>query len=250
MAVPDQIMSKESESDSSYSVDENEDPVIKPQPVAPASPSSPAKQEACQVGTCCCRCPFARLSSENLEATLEQHELAVERIQSVLMFRRPIAAAAVFVGINLVFFIYRALNLPFLSNLCLLLLCSLIIRQFAPIVVPLAEGFLFGDDVPKGEANESNRIRSTKEVSQFLVKIVAPIEYAVKTVRKIASDTSVVGRGIYFGVLLCLLILTKVISVFWVIVIVVDCALVLPGVLLHPQVAPMIADLKGKVKQD
>ena len=241
-------MSKEG-SDSSYSVDEN-DPVVKPPPAPQAPADAPAKKDSCDAGSCCCRCPFRKLGSENLEATLEEHPVAVQRIQEMMMFRRPVAAAVLFAVINLHFLVYGVLDLPFLSQVCFFALYALVFKLVWPMVRPPAEAFLFGQDVPQGEGEELNRVRSAKEVAAALTKVVGPIEQSVKAIRRAASDGSIVGRGIYAGVLLCLLILSHEVNVFWVTVVIVDLALVLPGVLLHPKVSPMIAELKGKVKKE
>ena len=237
---------KESSDSSSYEVNED-DPVEKP------APPPPAKQEACSVKgscCCCCQCPFAKLKPENLEDTLNEHKEAVDRIQSMILFRRPIAAAALLAFVNLHFLVFYLLDLPFLAQVVFCILYRFVYKLAVPLVWPMAEGFLFAAEIERGSNEESNRMRDTKEIAEVLTKVVTPIGAAVKLVRKVATDKTLVGLATYAVVLFCALILTKLINFFWVAVILVNAVLIVPGVLLHPQVAPFVANLTGKVKKD
>ena len=83
-------------SDSSYDAEEH------PEQSPAETPESPKETTS--------RCPFSRLSPENIEGTLQHHSHTIEELQGILFFRRPIAFAVIFITVNYAFYLYRVLK--------------------------------------------------------------------------------------------------------------------------------------------
>ena len=230
--------------DSSYEVN-SEDPVEKPEvPQPPKEVSQPSKK--CAASKCSCKC-LEKFKPENLKATLDENSELVKRIQSVLMIRRPIAFAVILVVVNAHFIMLRTLNLSFYPFVIFCVMYSMIYRILKPKIAPMAEKFLFGQPVPDGEANETNRIRSNEEVAAVLGKVMNPIMYITNTLTKIANDQNIVNKLVWIVILFCAFVLTASVDFFKLTIILVNALLIIPGVVCHPQVAALIAQQKANI---
>lgn len=229
--------------DSSYEVN-SDDPVEKPQAPAPKieAPAKPKKSSECP----CCKC-LEKFKPENLKATLDENTELVKRIQSVLMLRRPIAFIVAFVVINFHFIMLKTLNLSFYPFIIFCAMYYMVYGILKPKVAPLLEKFLFEGEVPDGEANETNRIRSNEEVAALLTKVVSPIAAVAKVISKLANDKNMFSRLIWVVVLFCVFILTASVDFFKITALLVNAVMILPGVLCHPKVAAIIAAQKEKL---
>ena len=217
---------KEDKSDSSYDVEEE-------------------NQATCPVGGCCkcnCKCPceciLNALSPENLPATVEKHQDIIERIQEIIMFKRPIAFAATIIFVNFIFFLHCALNLNFYAQCILAAIIGITFKLFGGMIKQIVVKALFNGEVSKGEG--SNRVRSTEEVTEFLKKVTEPIFAIKKIVSKFAADETVNGLLIYAVILFGLFVLTAAVDLFGLVVILVNAFLIIPGIYLHPSVQQFI----------
>ena len=229
---------KESSSDSSYGV-ENE---------------SQAKNEGASTcergGSCCCSCPFKcpceALKPENIRGTLNNNIEFVNEAQAMLMFKRPIPMALLIAIVNLCFLLFRILGKNFYAQVTIAAFARLLYKVFSSTIKSFAHNSLFSGEIPKGEG--SNRIRSVDEVAAFLDKVLTPFFNFQKIIKKLASDETITGQMIYAGILFFAFALTASIDFFWIIVIIVNAVLILPGVILHPMVREQAQKVAGKAQ--
>ena len=213
-------------SDSSYDAD-----AVPEQP-----PSTSNESNVC--GQCSSRCPFSRLSPENIEGTLQHYSQNIEELQGALFFRRPIAFAALFVSVNAFFFLYRKLALPFYAELCLIGIIYFTWKLVPGQIKSTIKALLFPGQLNKGGNDEPNRVRDTNELIAPLNKVLAPFHAFGKIMRKLGQDETIIGMAIYASVFFCLFIITAAVDFFWPVVIITNLLLILPGVSTLPQVYP------------
>lgn len=235
----------EQKSDSSYDAEERP---AQTQPVeqTPAPQSCSIQGGSC---SCCCSCcPLSKLAPENIEATLQRNASCIEEFQGAIFFRRPIAFAALIVSVNLIFFLYRRLNLSFYAQVCLCGLLYIAYQIIPAAIISKVKSILFPGTLNKGQPNEPNRIRDTNELVAPINTVLAPFFGFVKIVRTLSYDQTVTGQLIYASIFFCLFCFTASVDLFWPIVIFTNLALILPGVLTLPQVVPYIQKAKEHVK--
>lgn len=219
-------------SDSEYSVNDQQ--------------NANASAKTCSTGGCgCCKhCPLNSLAPENLEATLTRHSTFIDEFQGAVFYRRPIAFVALIVSVNLIFFIYRKLDLNFYA-LCSLLGIIYIGLQLIPSAIySTIKSTLFPGQLNKGRNADPDRVRDTNELVAPINTALAPLFGFIKIVNALSQDQSVTGLLIYGSVFFCLFCITASVDFFWPIVIFTNFALILPGVLTRPQVIPYVQKAK------
>ena len=201
--------------------EEHHEPEPEPQPETPQEVPAQEEEHHEECKACACpfggKCPFE--NPEALEKIIEDHLVCFQRIQEVLLFKRPIVLAIAFVFLNLVFFLYRKLDLNFYALVTLIAILVTLYKAFLAAQVPKIVSSLFGTNVDQGDANSPTRIRNPKEISQLFEKYLSWMPVVIRTIRKLRSDQTTTGRLIWAGVLFCLFIIFVAIDLFWPIVI-------------------------------
>lgn len=223
-------------SDSSYDPDET--------PEAPQAAPTSCSTGSCSTGSCCCPCSscYQKIKPENIEGTLAENVILVDKFQEILMLKRPIALVALVLYIDFEMLLYHCLNLPFLANCCLLALNYILFKVLKQIVWPILTPILFGGDINRGTESEPNRIRTSTEVAAALNKVLVPLSKIVDIFVKLHADKSNTGLLIWAGVLFAGFVLTASVDFFWIIFILVNCLLLLPGICLNPTVIKLYND--------
>ena len=202
----------------------------KEEPPAPPANEKP-NEEAC--GACCCQagiCPFTGgacpiENPDTLQKFLESHLVWFQRVQEVLLLRRPVVLAVAFVALNLVFFLYRKLNLNFYALATLILLLYTIYQAFVRAHTQQIIDSLFASNVDQGDANSPTRVRNPKEVSLLVSQYLAWLPPCGRVVYKLYSDQSTTGRLIWIGILFCVFLLVASVDFFWPLVLLCNAAL-------------------------
>lgn len=188
--------------------------------------------------TCCpykiCKDP------ELLKAKLNEHVRYVNAIQAILYFKKPIQFGVIFVLVNLLFFFIGYFHLSFFPTVALLALLYNLGKLLFSFIGDKIVDFLFPAEVPMGEATESNHIRSADEVAACISCCVPKCDGCPChcnggiPIKKIA-----IMAGLFVLFLLA--------GTFWLNFVIVNLALILPGVLLLPQVNPYVLKAKDAI---
>ena len=202
-----------------------------PKEEAPAAPEQ--KEEAPACSACSCQagvCPFTGgvcpiENPDALQKILEGHLLCFQRVQEVLLLRRPVVLAIVFVALNLGFIIYRKLDLNFLALVTLVLILRTLYQAFVQDHKQQIVESLFASNVEQGDANSPIRVRNPKEVSLLVSKYLAFLPNCGRIVYKLYADKSTTGRLIWAGILFCIFLILATVDLFWPLVILCNAAL-------------------------
>jgi len=238
---------KRSESCDSYDAEEErvDEP---PRSVNPAFSSDIPEGDVCKRGDCKV-CPFK--NPEVLKELLEKNKEYVKMAQEMLLWKRPVAMCLFVLGIELVFLGLRKLNFGFLANVTLMGIVSIVVKMFVlPHISKVLRPF-FSNVVQQGEKGESNRIREPEEVSAFLSSIISKIVPVIKFFKEMAQDQSTMKQLQWAGSLLAFFYLTILIDMRNLIHGIIILVVVLPGIVLHPEVNKQIKQLvEPKPKSD
>jgi hypothetical protein len=170
------------------------------------------------------------LSESFLPHLFHAHPVFSFEVQSVLLFRRPIASISLLIFINSFFFLYRWANLPFLSLSVLVLTFYFLGNSVIEFVIPI----FFTGQVNRGAQNEFNRIREPEELNGFLKSVWTPILIIGKLIYAVYTDPSQFGYLSISFMFFALTVLTAAVDLFWIVVVVVNGLLIGPGVWMHP----------------
>lgn len=154
------------------------------------------------------------------------------------------------VVVNLHFWIFHKLDLTFFGQAALFALYFFTVKMFGCTVVGLVDTNLFSDEIQTGTPEESNRIRTPTEVADILKVVLIPITKIAKMFKNVARDQSLSGRVTLAGILLVMFIASLVVDVFCSVVVLVNLILIVPAIVIHPQVWPYVGSAFGKLKAE
>jgi hypothetical protein len=174
------------------------------------------------------------LHDDVVEKLIRRRPVLAAEIQGVLLFRRPLASFALVLFLNSTLFFCRWAQLPFLSLVVIAIAVYLSWTFFGPVLLEQLKELLFPGECPMGGPLEENRIRSPDEFAAFLTEIVSPILIVAKLVYAVRTDPSPLGHVSISFMFFSLMMLTATVDFFWIVVIVVNGVLCVPGVWLHP----------------
>ena len=213
---------------SEYDVN-SDDPIPNDQPAEGEAAGNANPEGACN--KCCCK------------ACMRDHPVAVRRFQEMIFFYKPIALAVLLVLVNVCFFIYAKLSYSPLSLFFLCYAIYILLVTFYEKAAIILEPILFGTDVTQAEgydAQAPNHIRTLDEIEQLCSSCSGHSVFAsiTKTYQSLKSNQTLVGRVIWVSIIFVAFILSLFVRLFWPCVIIVNLLLIVPGILLHPQVYP------------
>lgn len=192
--------------------------------------------EVCAKKGCCGkRCPFA--TEAGAKAFVEKHSQAVENIQAMLMFRRPVPMAILLIIVELMIAFIGKADLGFLPVLTMFITFYLSGKIIVPKFQKAILEQLFPELIDKGAANAPNRIRSNEEVAGLIWTVASKVkEYKAKKI-----EYTPVNIAILLGISTLCFIISNILTTLGVFAIVIHVVLLAPGILLHPAVYPKIA---------
>lgn len=228
------------------------DPVAEPTPVeegkvekeAPKVEEPAAEEGACPIacsrgdGPFGLKCPCKH--PEIFEEFFAKYPVAFRRIQEVLFLKRPVVLGVVFVLVNLLFYIWKKMDLNFYAAAALLALLCTIYHAFVAKFVPKIFDIAFKTNVEQGTPEEATHIRNEKEAAQFFAKYLKFMPVVLGLIEKLYKDQTLVGRLIWCGALAGLFIFFLVIDLFCVFWFLVDLVLIVPPVLTHEKVQALL----------
>ena len=228
-------------SDGSYDVNsDNEQPTTPPE-----GETAPETSEGKCGGCCCCCC----------KDCLRNHPDAVRRFQEMIFLYKPVPLVIMIVLVNLCFFIYRKLSYSPVSLFFLGYAIYTLITAFYEKVTFILDPILFGSDVTKAEGynpNASNRIYSVEEIEGLFGKCseCSFVQSFNKTVKSLKTNETLVGRAIWACIVFVIFLISLFLCLFWPVVVITNLLLIVPGILLHPQIYPKWIVYVKKDKQD
>jgi hypothetical protein len=183
------------------------------------------------------------MSLPSVEQRLQRHEAEIKRIQEVLLFRRPLVLVLVLVGIAAFSGFVRSYECGIFATLSLIPLVYYGIVIVWTYLGQRFDAWLFPalDNLAPDNLGASNRVRSAKEISNFIAAV-----YGILTGSLNASI-----RDLVLGVLSILLAaILWTVPVFWLHIVLALVVLFLPGLLLLSPVYalwhPLFEKIAGK----
>ena len=153
------------------------------------------------------------------------NEETVRKIQEVLLWRRPVVLAILFVLTEFTFYLVYAMKLDFGSTTMLLLIFYNI---FKIIMGPL-DKVLFSP-LPEDKPDQPNRIRTSAEVKEITDKIKEKITLVADWLNDYSKNPTNQKHFIFFSISFIAFALFTMMGSFWVSFIVVHAILIIPGV--------------------
>jgi hypothetical protein len=181
------------------------------------------------------------LRADRIKEFLEKHETTVIEAQAVILFRRPNAFVALMALVNGYFFVYRWARLSFYPLILCVVAHVLILREVFPALWRFSKDFLFNGRLDKGKPKEMNRIRTVDELTPIICSVLEPITAILRIASRISADKSAIGLMVYAALLGGLFLITAAVDFFWIIVFLVNAALILPGFSTHPSISGLWA---------
>ena len=193
---------------------------------------------------CCCKCPCAALlkDPEQLKAKLNEKERYVRAVQGIFLFRLIPQYVAIFALINVLFIFIGCCNLSFLAVATLFAIIYTLGKLAYSLAPEQITKFLFPEQFDQGTPEQSNRVRSPEEIAELLTSCPC-LQKCTKCEAKKEEGLPIKKLGI----LCALFVVFCITGTFWLNVVIVNLAIILPGVLLHPAVNPTVLQIKNSV---
>jgi hypothetical protein len=173
---------------------------------------------------------------DRFEDFLRKHQSFVDAVQSMVLMRRPLELAVFVAILDGLFLLHRRLALPSVAVFAAALTFASLSFIAGPSVAALAKPYLFRAGSPRGELDEANRIRDSNEILELFRGPVLVVGWVVQVLHTLASDDTRDGRIIWAGVLAWLCVLTAYVDWPLLLAIVLNIALIVPGIWLNPRV--------------
>jgi hypothetical protein len=181
-------------------------------------------------------CPA--LEHSNLCWILRPYELSIQRLESILLWHRPIHFAILLILVELFFLVAVVYSIGSLAVIAVLVAVTVILCFFFRFQDSMFITLLFPPLIPSGSPNASNRIRPIEDIAYLVAIAGSRLHCFYVSVTEMAGDTSFVGRILWILFLTsnaagCSVIPSSVLFAMFFNVIV-----ILPGIVFHPWVYP------------
>ena len=193
---------------------------------------------------CCCKCPVAALLNdpENLKAKLVANERYVRAVQGIFLFRLIPQYVAIFAFVNILFIIIGKFDLSPLAVLTLFAILYNLVKLAWQLARDQIVNFFFPQEFDQGTNENTNRVRSAEEIATLLT--TCPCLAKCRACQATKEEGLPVKK---IAILSGLFVLFCITGTFWLNFVVVNLILILPGVLLLPQVNPTVVQIKNQV---
>lgn len=181
-----------------------------------------------------------------LKSTLDANFETVRLIQLAILIRQPTAFVGLFLAVNAHFYAYMILEPPAYCVVLLALSYYYLIRGYWGAIWPPVRDVLFPDDPGDGDANETNRIRTTDELVPLIVTIATPVVTVLRVFDKLLHVHNWEILNARLVLWLCLFAFTAV-DFFWIFWAAANVILLLPGALYYPPVRELMDIVKSMV---
>jgi chromate transport protein ChrA len=179
---------------------------------------------------CCCRDLDWLSDAQAIEQKLKLHETVVDQVQAVLLWKNPFVMGIVLLLANALFWFVGRQDLSFLPTFFLLLMIKTILQ------LSLGEAsFLRPYAAQLFPAVRKADVLPVNEVAALLARVGS---WCKCTLPREAPSAASGIAGI--AVLFALFVFFLLAGTFWVTFAVVNLALILPAILLHPKVRPQV----------
>lgn len=166
--------------------------------------------------------------SATLKTFFENNITAFERIQEVLLLKRPVVFVILLLCMNLLLYIIKRLNLNLYSSVALILFLIKIYESHLKIFWSEVIKLAFSSNVDKGGPDDVDRIRTPKEVADIMVQITRPISVVVMSFHRISTDKTSTGKAIWCFALLLAFLVSNILPIHYIVVILVNYIMLLP----------------------
>ena len=193
-----------------------------------------------------CPCHELLTNSEKLEERLKPYEEYVDQLQAMLYFRNPIPMAILILLVNLIFFVIGTLHLSFLPTFFLLMTIRVLIKIVIKTVGPVIFGMFFRPIENRDDGNYPIYPLST--VCETIVFFCSRI-FGIVGKAKPKGQVTIMNAAIPLASLAALFFLFLITGTFWFNFFLVNLILVLPIILLHPEVKKQIEPFLEKLEK-
>ena len=170
---------------------------------------------------------FVLRNKDKIKEFLKSKEREIAGIQGILFFRLPVQFAILVLTTNLTLLLVKKFRISCYSIIALLLLLRILWNTFS--IGKICSKFFFPENVPTGNQDETNRIRSVDEIYNAIISLFSKLSEYTRE-----KDTP--WKQLVF--FLSFFILFIYVRTFWIIFIFVNLAFFLPGIIFHPAVYP------------
>lgn len=168
------------------------------------------------------------MEKENIENHLQRYLPILDELQVILLWRRPLVLGCIVILQQLFFLIAYLLDLGAIGVLLLSTvyakICKLL-AEHSSILVPV---------------HPDNLLFSLDDFCEILSVVGSRLQTFWESVKTRANDDSFIGQLLWLGILVCLTGAAALTSVFWLCYIITTTALVLPGIVFHPEIRPHV----------
>lgn len=187
------------------------------------------------------KCPC---NIEKANKFFDDHAQAVENIQAMLFWKRPIPMILLIVFIVLIALFIGKYDLGFLEVATLFTTLYIALKIIVPAYSDILVSYLFPQLQNKGTAEELNRIYSLDEIKHGYSVFYKHVGYLMKKDKKEQKKKNLF---VSLGISSCAMIVFYFIGTFAPIIIIIHLVILLPGILLHPKVSKHVVPLYHKV---
>ena len=183
-----------------------------------------------------------------LEEYLAPYEIMIEHFQTMLYWRNPLPMVALLVGVNSVFWIIHKLSLRFIPTLFLMLTLGTLLRLFIAKFGSWI-GSIFFSRKPEDMPESDYVIYPLTEVCDVIVYFTTRIHNLIEHIQPRGPAMMSTARS-PLGYLLVMFVVFWLTGTFWLNVVLVNGFLLLPYILLNPQVRPTVIRLMYTKAED
>lgn len=175
------------------------------------------------------------LDKENICQILGPYEYFVQQLQGILFFHRPIHFTVLAASTNLLMVLIYKTKIGFFSTTVLIfslyILSCIIWQRHKEFFVT----YVF-TQLPEIKSDLPNRIYSLEDISFTLSIVLSRIHCFILGCRVKALDPSIISKLLWISFLVPFFFVFRIARTFYIMCFSINCALFLPGILLHPKV--------------
>lgn len=192
-------------------------------------------------GKCCC--PLKSLFECHLNETF------IQRVQEVILWKRPIVLAITLLVTNIIFITEYRLQLGFLATIFFLGFIHSMLKVIQNIAGPVLEKILF-PTLQEDDQSASNHVRPYSEVKEYLNKITKLNEQLDEWLKKFVQAPTPMNYLLFFGTMFLLFITFNIFGSFWFLYIFIHSGLLIPGLVLNPTIRNFVNHKIEEAKQE
>lgn len=177
------------------------------------------------------------------------NETFIQRVQEVVLWKRPIVLAITLFVTNFIFLVEYRLQLDFLATIFFLCFIHSVVKIIQNYAGTTLEKILF-PTLPEGDQTASNHVRPYSEVKEYLNKIAKSNEQLDEWLKEFVQAPTPMNCLLFFGTMFLLFITFNIFGSFWFLFILIHSILLIPGFVLSPIIRNFVNQKIEKAMQE